>query len=218
MIFTIRDLPTEERPRERLQRLGESSLSTQELIALVLGTGIQLIPHFGSLENLSKCSLQELLKIKGIGLAKACQLIACFELGKRMQKNNTSQKVLHKINNPETVFHLLKNDLQEKKKEYFIVMSLDTRNHLISADTISIGTLNSSLVHPRETFDCAVHRNAAQIILVHNHPSGIPEPSEDDISITKRLVTAGKIMGIEVLDHIIIGKDEWFSMKEKRMM
>ncbi len=226
--MTLHDLPKNERPRERLLKYGISNLSSQELLALILGRGIKgepvmataqkLLSTFGSLKKIMHTNNEDLQHIRGIGFAKACQIQACFELAKRAQVPDETYKKLVKITKPETIFLMMKDELTTYKKEYFIVISLDTRNNIIATDTVSIGTLNASLVHPREVFDCAVYRNAAQIILVHNHPSGEPEPSDDDIKITNRLISAGRIMGIEVLDHIIIAKESFISFKEKKLI
>lgn len=228
--FTIHDLPIHDRPRERLEKFGAEALTTQELIALILGRGIsgesvmitaqKLLLRFGSLESVMQASIFDLQKLRGIGLAKACQLKACFEIARRYSLSkhsaNNSKKTI--INKPEIIFDLLKDTIGIQQKEHFVVMSLDTRNGLIAIDTISIGILDASLVHPREVFDCAVSRSAAKIILSHNHPSGIIAPSEDDLEITKRLITAGKIMGIDVIDHLIISPKEFYSFKEKHLM
>ncbi|HLL60849.1 MAG TPA: DNA repair protein RadC [Candidatus Nitrosocosmicus sp.] len=230
MSFTVHDLPIEERPRERLVKFGSEALTSQELIALILGRGIagesvmttaqKLLSTFGSLQQIVDANISDLQKIRGIGLAKACQLKACFEIVKRYNSSSKNSSKTKKtiINKPEVIFDLLKDTVGIQKKEHFVVISLDTRNGLLAIDTISIGTLNASLVHPREVFDCAVQRNAAQIILSHNHPSGIVDPSDDDLDITKRLLTAGKIMGIEVVDHIIISREEFYSFKERKLM
>jgi len=224
--FTLHDLPKEERPRERLKKVGVDNLSLAELLALVIEKGKKgenvlniaqnLISHFGNLENIKKASIEELCQVKGIGFATACKLKAAFKLGEKAQ--TTSPKYGQKIESPKDVFELLKNDLGDKKKEHFKILSLDSRNKLISIDDISIGTINANLVHPREVFKTAIQHLAVSVILVHNHPSGDPEPSEDDLEITKRIVEASKIIGIEVIDHIIIVKNKFFSFKEKNLI
>jgi len=224
--FTLHDLPKEERPRERLKKVGVDNLSLAELLALVIEKGKKgenvltvaqnLISHFGNLENIKKASIEELCQVKGIGFATACKLKAVFKLGEKAQ--TTPTKYGQKIESPKDVFELLKNDLGDKKKEHFKVLSLDSRNKLISIDNVSIGTINANLVHPREVFKTAIQHLAVSIILAHNHPSGDPEPSKADLEITKRIVEAGKIMGIEVVDHIIITKNKFFSFKEKNLI
>ena len=197
--FTLHDLPKEERPRERLKKVGVDNLSLAELLALVIEKGKKgenvltvdqnLISHFGNLENIKKASIEELCQVKGIGFATACKLKAVFKLGEKAQ--TTLPKYGQKIESPKDVFELLKNDLGDKKKEHFKVLSLDSRNKLISVDDVSVGTINASLVHPREVFKTAIQHLAVSIILVHNHPSGDPEPSQADLDITKRIVEAG---------------------------
>ena len=224
--FTIHDLPIAERPRERMLRLGAESLSTQELLALILGRGVKgesvwitaqnLVAKFGSLNNIAHASIAELSQIKGIGIAKATQIKAAIELSKRME-NAQAQPSQKKIKCPEDVIEAVKSKLKGKKKEHFVVLSLDTRNHPIDIQVTSIGSLNSSIVHPREVFKEAISSCAASVILVHNHPSGDPEPSEEDIKLTKRLVEVGEILGIEVLDHIIVCDRNYLSMKAKKL-
>jgi DNA repair protein RadC len=224
--FTLRDLPKEERPRERLIEFGAEALSIQELLQIILRSGTsgesvallsqKLLSHFGNLKSLLEASLEELMSIKGLGLAKATQIKAVLELAKRYNLQIEEQPRLKKILSPEDVFKLIKSKLKDYNKEHFYIIALNTRNYVISE--ISIGTLNSSLVHPREVFAEAIRQRANSIILVHNHPSGDPTPSEDDITITKRLQEAGKLIGIEVLDHIIITKTSYFSFKNKGIL
>ncbi|MEA2113651.1 MAG: DNA repair protein RadC [Patescibacteria group bacterium] len=220
--FTIHDLPVDERPRERLTKFGESALSAQELLQLILGRGIagesvavtaqKLLTQFGSLQKLSEASIEELSSIKGIGLAKAAQIKAAVEMGRRLSTQTPSYKS-KELTDPEKVYRLIKNKLKDYHKEHFYIIALNSRNHSIAE--ISIGSLNASIVHPREVFAEAIKNKAASVVIVHNHPSGDPEPSEDDLTTTKRLVEAGKILGIEVADHIIVAKDNFFSFKDK---
>jgi DNA repair protein RadC len=200
------------------------ALSAQELLALILGRGIQgesvlltaqnLLTRFGNLKNMASASIEELTQVKGIGIAKATQIKAALELGKRLEEySNEGKKIA--IKSPEDVVKAVKNKLKGKKREHFLALSLDTRNHLINIHMISIGSLDSSVVHPREVFKEAISSSAASVIFVHNHPSGDPTPSEDDIKLTRRLFEVGEITGIEVLDHIVICDKAYLSMKSK---
>jgi len=222
----VHDLPLSERPRERLLKLGSEALSSQEILALILGRGIKgesvivtaqkLLTKFGNLKNLASASMEELTRIKGIGPAKAAQIKATFELSKRLEdSSNEIPKIT--VKSPEDAIKAAKSQLKGKKKEHFLVLCLDTRNHLIKTVEVSIGSLDSSLAHPREVFKEAISSCAASVIFMHNHPSGDPTPSEDDIKITKRLVEAGGIIGIDVLDHIIICDKDHLSMKARNL-
>ena len=224
--FTIHDLPYEERPRERLKKVGVDNLSIQELLAIIIERGTKgenvltisqnLLAHFGNLNRIKSASIEELQKVKGIGFATACKLKSAFKLGEKALNN--FEKYGQEIHSPKDVFNLLRNELGDKKKEHFKLLSLNTRSKLISIDDISVGTLNASLSHPREIFHSAIKNSAASIILVHNHPSGDPTPSEDDIRVTKEIIEAGKIMGINVFDHVIITRDKVFSFKERNLI
>ena len=222
--FTIHDLPVSERPRERLSKYGVDKLSAQEILAVLLGRGIsgesvtvtsqRLLSRFGNLKGIANATLEELSDIKGIGPAKASQIKAAFELAKRLEDPPESDKK-PVIKTPEDVESLVRTKLKGKKKEYFLVLSLDTRGKLIKTSEVSVGSLDSSIVHPREVFKEALTASAASVIFVHNHPSGDPEPSEDDIKLTKRLTDAGDILGIDVLDHVITGDDDFRSLKRE---
>jgi DNA repair protein RadC len=224
--FTVRDLPRQERPRERLQKFGPEALSAQELLALIIGRGIpqksviniaqELLAKFGNIKAISQATLEELCQIKGIGLAKAAQIKACFELGKREDLEPELKNF--DIKDPEAVVKAIRSSIKDKAKEHFKLILLNPRNKIIGISTISIGTLNASLVHPREVFKDAITHSAASVVLAHNHPSGDPEPSEDDLKITNKLVDSGKILGIEVIDHIIIGKNNFCSFKERGLI
>jgi|SRR3989344_1069290 len=212
----IKDIPLENRPIERLQKDGIETLSKAELLAIILKTGNKnenVIDMCNKLlakyENLSKCSLKELQSIKGIGKVKASQILAIFELNKRISLSNKKQI----IKSAKDVFNYSFLKLN-KDKENFMVLYLDTKNKIIKDEIISIGTLNSSLVHPREVFKNAIKESANSIILVHNHPSGDPKPSEEDKRITKIIFNAGEMLSIKVLDHVIIGDNKWFSFRE----
>lgn len=220
--FTIHDLPLAERPRERLQKFGAESLSAQEILALIMGRGIagesvivtaqRLLGQFGDLKGIAGASVEELSKIKGIGLAKAAQLKAAFELANRLDEK-TGAKL--PVKTPEDVADLVRSHLRGKKREHFLAILLDTRNQLIKVAEIAIGSLDTSVVHPREVFKEAISASASSVIFVHNHPSGDPEASTDDIKLTKRLAQAGEIIGIEVLDHVIIGDKKHLSLKRQ---
>ncbi len=225
--FTIHDLPAAERPRERLQKLGVDNLSTQELLALLLGRGIsgesvavtaqRLLSEFGSIRGISAATLEELTRVRGIGLAKAAQIKAAFELNKRLDADSEqSEKPI--VKTPEDAVKQVAASLKGKKKEHFIALLLDTRSQLITGAKISVGSLDSTIVHPREVFKEVLSASAASVIFVHNHPSGDPQPSQDDIKLTKELVQAGKTMGIEVLDHVIIGDKKHFSLKREGLL
>jgi DNA repair protein RadC len=219
--FTVSDLPPSERPRERLLRFGVEALSAQELLALILGRGTRgesvmltsqrLLSRFGDLQGMAGSSVEELSTVRGIGLAKATQLKAAFELGRRLDSYPVKEK--RAIRSPEDALQEVKAKLKGKKKEHFLTILLDTRNQVISIAPISVGSLDSSVVHPREVFREALAASAASVIFVHNHPSGDPSPSEDDIKLTQRLVEAGKIMGVEVLDHVVVADSAYASLK-----
>ncbi len=224
--FTVHDLPLSERPRERLLKLGAEALSAQEVLALILGRGTKgesvmitaqnLLKEFGNLKGIANASIEELTRIKGIGQAKAAQLKAAFELTKRLE-NPLDETLRPAIKSPEDAVKVVKGKLKDKKKEHFWILSLDTRNHLINGKEVSVGSLDTSIVHPREVFKEAISASAASVIFIHNHPSGDPEPSEEDIKLTKRLTQAGEIIGIDILDHIIVGNKKYLSLKARNL-
>ncbi|MEW6067397.1 MAG: DNA repair protein RadC [Nitrospirota bacterium] len=224
--FTIHDLPKPERPRERLKKFGPEALSAQELLALIIGRGVskksvmtiaqELLIKFGNIKAISEATIEELSQIKGIGFAKAVQIKACFELGKR--KDLEPELKDFDIKDPQSVINAISASIKDKAKEHFKLILLNARNKILGISTISIGSLNASIVHPREVFKNAIIHNAYSVVLAHNHPSGDPEPSENDIKMTIKLVESGKILGIEVIDHIIIGKSEFCSFKERGLL
>lgn len=220
----IKELPKHEQPREKLIEKGVENLKDRELMAILLRTGTkgkdvlkvseEILNKFPKKKLLS-LDFKELSKIKGIGAGKACLLLAAFELTKRalaVEDNN-----LPLINSAKDAVAQLQ-ELRTAKKEHFVVLYLNARNQLIYKEAISMGTLNANLVHPREVFEPAIKNLAAQIIIAHNHPSGDSESSIDDEAITKRLIESGKILGIEVIDHIVIAKDGFFSFKDKNLI
>lgn len=223
--FTIRDLPKEERPRERLVKFGEQALSAQELLQVILGRGIagesvavtaqKLLSQSGSLQKLSEASIAELSAVRGIGPAKATQIKAVFEIGRRVSTHTIPYKS-KELTDPKKVYELIKSKLKDYHKEHFYLIALNSRNHSIAE--VSVGSLNASVVHPREVFSEAIKHKAASVVFAHNHPSGDPEPSEEDLEITKRLVETGKILGIEVTDHIIVAGNRFLSFKEKGLL
>ncbi|MFW5649452.1 MAG: RadC family protein [Candidatus Alkaliphilus sp. MAG34] len=220
-------MPVSERPREKMLTHGCQSLSNAELLAIILSTGTRertaidlargiLNMSSEGLRTLTDCTIEELMQIRGVGLAKASQVIAAVELGKRIALTTNVDN--YKIQGPEDVGNLLMEEMRYLNKEMFNIILLNTKNNVISIENISVGSLNASIVHPREVFNIAIRRSSSAIILAHNHPSGDPKPSTEDINITKRLIEAGSIIGINVLDHIIIGDGVYFSMKEKEII
>lgn len=219
----LKDLPINERPRERLLRYGAEKLSNSELIAIILGNGTskenilsistRLLKISGGLNGLLNSDADELVKIDGIGKAKAVQLLALGELTKRFKSYKSGES--YKILTPKDAASLIMDELKVFDKEHLYVIMLNTKNIVIKISDVSVGSLNSSIVHPREVYNEPIVKHAASIIICHNHPSGDPEPSSQDISITKRLKECGKIIGIELLDHIIIGDGIYISLKEK---
>ena len=225
--FTVHDLPLADRPRERLLKLGVEALSAQEVLALILGRGVsgesvmvtaqRLLSKFGNLKGIANASQAELIQIRGIGPAKAAQLKAAVELSRRLE-SPADQGEKPAIKSPEDVAAIVRSQLKGKKKEHFLVLCLDSRNRLIHYKPVSMGSLDTSIVHPREVFKEAISSNAASVIFVHNHPSDDPEPSREDIELTKRLVEAGEIMGVSVLDHIIVCDTGYLSLKAKNLL
>jgi DNA repair protein RadC len=224
--FTLHDLPASERPRERLLKLGSEALSAQEVLALILGRGTKgesvmvtsqnLLSRFRSLKGVANASIEELSQMRGIGPAKAAQIKAALELSRRLEAD-VDERPKPILKSPEDVAAMMRSKLKGKKKEHFWVVCLDTRNRLIECKQVSIGSLDTSIVHPREVFKEAVSCSAASVIFVHNHPSGDPEPSKEDVELTKRLVKAGEIVGIDVLDHIIVCDKTYLSLKAKNL-
>ncbi|MCL6580053.1 MAG: DNA repair protein RadC [Firmicutes bacterium] len=235
----ISDLGEGDRPRERLARLGAQALSNAELVAILLRTGTsgasaldlarRLLalgkdegvsgpggPVNGlgdpGLRRLATASLEELGRVPGVGPAKAVALKAALELGRRVANATTVRRA---VRSPEDVSNLVMEDMRYLDREQFRIVLLDSKNHVLGVRTVSVGSLSASIVHPREIFKEAIARSSAAIILVHNHPSGDPTPSREDVEVTRRLVEAGKLLGIEVLDHVVVGDNRYVSLKEK---
>lgn len=218
----LSDIPKEYKPREKLLKYGSNLLKDEELLAIIIGTGSKeedvlklskkILNDSGGIHGLLTCSAQEFISIKGIKNAKAAKILAVCEIYKRLSKPT---KKITSIKKPLDVFNLMMSDISFKKQEIFVVITLNSKNNIVSKKEIFKGSLNSSLVHPREVFKEALKDSAASIVVCHNHPSGDPTPSKEDIGVTKRIAECGKIMGIELLDHVIIGNNEYVSLKEK---
>ncbi len=216
----IKDLPKDGRPRERFLKHGPEVLSDAELFAIILRTGTinenvvdmsnRLIAEY-SLDKLFDCSLKELQDIKGIGPGKAMQILAMSELGKRY---NNSKNPVKKISSAKDVFNYFYERLKDEKQENFYILILNNQNNIIKDELISKGVLDAAILHPREVFKPAIRNSASKIILIHNHPSGNPEPSKEDLEITKQLIEAGKLIDIKILDHVIIGNGKYWSWLE----
>lgn len=213
----IKDIPTIERPREKLAKYGPEKLTNAELLAILLRTGTKgqnvvemskkILRKFPQ-EKLAEADFAELRNTFGLGATKAAEILACFELSRRILKDKKTEILL----SPRDIWENL-HDIRDNKKEHFIVFYLDARNQKIQREVISIGILNANLIHPREVFEPAILHTAAQILIAHNHPSGEIAPSDDDIAVTKRLVEAGKILGIEIVDHVIVSQNDFLSLK-----
>ncbi len=223
---SIKQWPEEERPRERLLKLGAGGLSTAQLLAIILRMGSrdksaielarEILLKFGSLREIEDATVAEFSEIKGIGSAKVAQLKAAFELGKRLMQISGDGAVQNpSFKNSREVYEYYRPRFYGIKKEKFLCALLDTKNRVFKETIVSDGTLTATLVHPREVFRYAIKEAAASVLLLHNHPSGDPSPSKDDIHITKRLVETGKVVGITVLDHIIISDGKYLSLLEK---
>lgn len=220
----FKDLPPEQKPREKLIKFGPEALKNYELMAIILGKGTKkedvfsiarkVIDDYGVNSVVSETDVKKLAKIFDLTTLQACQVVASFELGRRFF--GKSRKEIY-IRSPQDVFEYLR-DMGKLIKEHFKGLYLDVKNKLIHSENIFIGTLSSTLIHPREIFNPAIRHSAAGIIVVHNHPSGDAEPSEDDIKVTKKLLETSKILEIELLDHIIIGEDRYTSLKERGIL
>lgn len=224
---TIREWPAHDRPRERLTAGPASALSTRELLAVLVGSGgsgrtaldlasEMLVRYGGSLRRLAAAEPGELSTAPGIGPARACTLVAAFELGRRASAEPARRE--GRIQGPADVFRRLGPALRDRRQEEFWVLYLDTQNRVISERCVTVGLLNSSLVHPREVFAPAIARAAASVVLAHNHPSGDPDPSPEDLEVTWQLVESGRLLGIPVRDHIVIGDGKYVSLLERGLV
>lgn len=219
----IKALPEAERPRERLIAEGARALSNRELLAIILRSGTvgesalvlaeRLLQTFGSLRDLLQAEVEELAAVRGIGKVKAAEVKAALELGRRLASSGQGWRPA--ITSPEEAAGLVMEDLRYRDREVFQALLLDTKHRLLAIQVVSVGHLSGAPVHPRELFKDAIRRSAAAVVLVHNHPSGDPQPSPEDIALTHRLVEAGRLLGIEVLDHLIVGDNTYVSLKEQ---
>ncbi|MFD2829699.1 RadC family protein [Corticicoccus populi] len=222
MTLMIKEMHSSDKPRERLMIYGPDKLTNQELLGIIINSGSKdassltlasrIIKDMKSIRELRDVTLQELMSVKGIGEAKAVTILSVIELAVRMHSHSLEEEVY--IKSPEDVSNLLMEQMRYYQQEHFVVLFLSTKNMVIHQETMFKGSLNTSIVHPREIYKSAVKRSAAAIICVHNHPSGDPAPSKEDIEVTKRLVECGELIGVDFLDHIIIGSGRYLSLKE----
>ncbi len=222
----IKDWPAAERPREKLLAQGAHALSDTELLAILIRVGSgkstaidlarKILVQEKNLRGIAGKTPQELMRLKGIGVAKAVELLAAFEIGRRVQGMNHEERPI--IHSPEDIARIMIPRLRDKKNESFWVMLLDAKNALIHEEELTTGTLTASLVHPREVYKVAIDRVAASVIVVHNHPSGNREPSSEDVNVTRQLVEAGRIIGIPLHDHVIVGGDGYTSFAERGLL
>ena len=223
--YTIHDLPKDTRPRERLARLGPRALSDAELIAIILRSGAQginvidmatdIVRYYRTLDRLARASFTDLQQHHGIGEAKAAQIQAAIELGRRVTRADPENRP--RVDSPESVAQLLMSELGYADQEHVKVVLIDTRNGVIATPTIYVGTLNTTNIRIGEVFKEAIKRNAAAIIIAHNHPSGDPTPSPEDVILTRKIIKAGELLNIEVMDHLILGHGRWISMKTRKL-
>jgi DNA repair protein RadC len=219
----IRDMQTQDRPRERLMQVGAQSVSTAELLAIILRTGSgrenvlrlaeRLLAQFRTLSGLSRASVAELTEVKGIGPAKAVEIKAALEIGRRLMTEAPEERP--RVTSPGDAANLLMSEMMFLEQEHLRLILLDTRNRVISTPTVYVGSLNTSVVRIGELFRAAIKDNAAAFIVAHNHPSGVPSPSPEDVTVTRQIVQSGKLLDIELLDHVIIGRQRYVSLKER---
>lgn len=223
--ITVKEMPAEERPRERLAHAGPQALSTTELLAIILRTGVggenvlnmstRILAQYGGLAGLARADFAQLEAVKGLGPAKTAQLLAAFELGRRLTLEAPEERL--QIRSPADAAHFLTPLIGHKEQENFVVLYLDTRNRVTDREILYKGSLNTSLVRVAEVFRGAIRRNSAGIIVAHNHPSGDPNPSPEDVALTRRLVKAGKLLEVDLLDHVVIGQNRYVSLRERAL-
>lgn len=216
-------MPMQERPRERLLEHGADAIQTHELIAIIFRTGLgqisaldlarSLLFRYRSLKELAHAPIQEYQTIRGIGFSKAVELKAAFELGRRSVRELFQERI--PLQSPESIFQFLKDKFELKTQEHLVALYLNTKGELLKQEVLFIGSLNASVIHPRDIFKHAVLNSAASIVIVHNHPSGDPTPSTHDLDVTKMIAQNGEMMDIPLMDHVILGRDRYFSFKEK---
>lgn len=222
---TVKEMPPEERPRERMARVGPQALSSTELLAIILRVGVggenvlsmaqRILADFGGLGGLSRADFAQIAAERGLGPAKTAQILASLELGRRLMAESPEER--WQIRAPSDAAHILMPTLGFQEQEHFVVLYLDTRNRVTDRETLYKGSLNTSLVRIAEVFRGAVRRNCAAVIVAHNHPSGDPNPSPEDVALTRRLVEAGKLLEIDVLDHLVIGHNRFVSLRERAL-
>ncbi|MCD6286415.1 MAG: DNA repair protein RadC [Anaerolineae bacterium] len=222
---TVKEMPPEERPRERMARAGAQALSSTELLAIILRVGVggenvlsmaqRILAGFGGLGGLSRADFSQLTAERGLGPAKASQILAALELGRRLMAESPEER--WQIRAPSDAAHILMPVIGHQEQEHFVILFLDTRNRVTDRETLYKGSLNTSLVRTAEVFRGAVRRNCAAVIVAHNHPSGDPNPSPEDVALTRRLVDAGKLLEIPVLDHLVIGGNRYVSLRERAL-
>jgi len=227
--LTLKDWPDHEKPRERLFRLGAASLSDAEIVAILLGTGnsqetaldlARRLLSWGEsaygpgLRFLREAAVEELMALSGVGPGKAARLKAAVEAGRRLRENGEYPERVITVRQSRDVYEYVRDDIEELDREHFCIVILNVRNQIMGKEVVSVGSLDASIAHPREIFKNCVKKSAARVVLVHNHPSGDATPSDDDLEMTRRVVSAGKVLGIYVLDHVIVGRGTFFSMRE----
>ena len=225
--MNIKNLPVQERPRERLLRLGASALSERELLAILLRTGTMQVPVMeladqlldidpAGISFLAECVPEELCKLSGIGKSKACQIVAAIEVGRRIAikpRNKT-----YAVESPAEAAALVMEEMRYRTRELFQIMLMNTRGHVMAIERIAEGSKNTAYINAKDVFNLALRKNASSIILIHNHPSGDPRPSEADIDVTHKLIEAGHLLGMPIIDHIIIGSGKYYSLKENNII
>ncbi|MBM3956525.1 MAG: DNA repair protein RadC [Gemmatimonadetes bacterium] len=221
----MRDFPAEERPRERLRSYGPGHLTNAELMAILLRSGLvgenvlamatRLLARFGGLDGIARAGYDELCAEKGVSHAKACQILAALELGRRFASLAPADRPA--VGSPQDVANMLMPEMSMLEQEHFRVVLLNAKNHVLGVQPVYIGNVDSAVVRPAEVFTEAVRRTCPRVVIVHNHPSGDPTPSPEDVDITKRIIEAGRVLDIDVLDHIVIGRQRFVSMKERKL-